>query len=85
MLKSEKCNNFEDLKIISRENYSDQRGEFFKIFNFDDLKEFGWVDQVKQINFSQTLKKGTVRGMHMQFSTYAEYKLVTCIKGCILM
>ena len=83
MLKSEKCNNFEDLKIISRENYSDQRGEFFKIFNFDDLKEFGWVDQVKQINFSQTFKKGTVRGMHMQFSTYAEYKLVTCIKGCI--
>ena len=56
MLKSEKCNNFEDLKIISRENYSDQRGEFLN-FNFDDLKEFGWVDQVKQINFSQTLKK----------------------------
>ena len=31
MLKSEKCNNFEDLKIISRENYSDQRGEFLSL------------------------------------------------------
>lgn len=83
MLKSDNCNNFEGLKIISREKYSDQRGEFFKIFNFDDLKEFGWDDQVQQINFSQTFNKGTVRGMHMQFLTYAEYKLVTCIKGCI--
>jgi dTDP-4-dehydrorhamnose 3,5-epimerase len=47
------------------------------------MKEFGWNDQVKQINFSQTSKKGTVRGMHMQFSKYSEYKLVTCIKGSI--
>ena len=83
MLQFKKCENFEDLKIISRDTYSDSRGEFFKIFNFDDMKKFGWNDQVKQINFSQTLKKGTVRGMHMQFSKYAEYKLVTCIKGSI--
>ena len=42
----------------------------------------GWKNSVNQINFSQSFK-GTVRGMHMQFSKYAEYKLVTCIKGSI--
>jgi len=83
MLKSKKCENFKDLKIISRDIHSDSRGEFFNIFKFDDMKKFGWTDQVKQINFSQTLKKGTVRGMHMQFSKNAEYRLVTCIKGAI--
>ena len=83
MFQSKNCENFEGLRVISRDTHSDSRGEFYKIFNLDDLNKFGWNDAVKQINFSQTFKKGTVRGMHMQFSTYAEYKLVTCIKGSI--
>ena len=83
MLQSKKCENFDDLRVISRDTHTDSRGEFYKIFNLDDLKKFGWNDSVKQINFSQSFKKGTVRGMHMQFSKYAEYKLVTCIKGSI--
>ena len=83
MLRSKKCKNFDDLKVISRDSFSDSRGDFFKIFNYDDMKKFGWNDQVKQVNFSRTLKKGTVRGMHMQFSKYAEHKIVTCIKGAI--
>ena len=82
MLQSKKCENFDDLRVISRDTYSDSRGEFYKIFNLM-IKKFGWDDSVKQINFSQSFKKGTVRGMHMQFSKYAEYKLVTCIKGSI--
>ena len=83
MFQSKKCENFDDLRVISRDTHTDSRGEFYKIFNFDDLKKFGWNDSVKQINFSQSFKKGTVRGMHMQFLKYAEYKLVTCIKGSI--
>lgn len=83
MFQSKNCENFEGLSVISRDTHSDSRGEFYKIFNLDDLKKFGWKDEVKQINFSQNFKKGTIRGMHMQFSTYAEYKLVTCIKGSI--
>jgi len=83
MFQSKKCENFDDLIVISRDTHTDSRGEFYKIFNLDDLKKFGWNDSVKQINFSQSFKKGTVRGMHMQFSKYAEYKLVTCIKGSI--
>ncbi len=83
MFQSKECDNFEGLKIIFRDTYSDSRGVFFKIFNLDNMKQFGWDAEVKQINFSQTLKKGTVRGMHMQFAEYSEYKLVTCIKGSI--
>ena len=80
MFQSKECENFDDLRVITRDTHTDSRGEFYKIFNFDDLKKFGWNDSVKQINFSQSFKKGTVRGMHMQFLKYAEYKLVTCIK-----
>lgn len=83
MLQSKKCKDFDGLRVISRDTHSDSRGEFYKIFNLDDLKKMGWSDSVKQINFSQSFKKGTVRGMHMQFSKYAEYKLVTCVKGSI--
>lgn len=83
MLQSKECKNFKGLKVISRDTYSDSRGAFFKIFNLNDLKKHGWDNQAQQINFSQTMKKGTVRGMHMQFSKYSEYKLVTCIKGAI--
>lgn len=82
MIKSEDSN-FEGLKIITRNVHSDSRGNFYKIFSFDDIKSFGWHENVMQVNFSQTLEKGTIRGMHMQFSNYAEYKLVTCIKGSI--
>ena len=57
MLQSKKCENFDDLRVISRDTYSDSRGEFYKIFNLDDLKKFGWDDSVKQINFSQSFKK----------------------------
>ena len=83
MLKFKDCNYFEGLKLIIRDNHKDSRGEFYKIFNFEDMKNFGWQNEVQQINYSQTYTRGTVRGMHMQFSKYSEYKLVTCIKGSI--
>ena len=68
MLQSKKCKDFDGLRVISRDTHSDLRGTFYKIFNLDDLKKMGWKNSVNQINFSQSFKKGTVRGMHMQFS-----------------
>ena len=48
MLKSKKCENFDDLRVISRDTYTDSRGEFYKIFNLDDLKKFGWIEWGKK-------------------------------------
>ena len=42
MFQSKKCGNFDDLRVISRDTHTDSRGEFYKIFNLDDLKKFGW-------------------------------------------
>lgn len=83
MLESQDCKNFSGLKIISRKCHSDSRGEFLKIYNKKDLSNFGWEGDINQINQSFTYKRGFVRGMHMQFAKYSEYKLVTCIDGAI--
>ena len=37
--------------------------------------------RILQINHSQTVKKGAVRGLHFQQPPYSEMKFVRCIKG----
>jgi dTDP-4-dehydrorhamnose 3,5-epimerase len=36
---------------------------------------------VAQVNRTQTARRGTVRGMHLQLVPHAESKLVTCLRG----
>jgi len=45
------------------------------------LEPFGWTQPIAQINHTNTIKKGTIRGLHFQYEPHAEMKLVTCIKG----
>jgi dTDP-4-dehydrorhamnose 3,5-epimerase len=70
------------LKLLTRNNYSDLRGAFYKIFSSNHLVD-AWNFPIKQINLSQTIKKGTVRGMHLQLPPETEAKIVTCLKGAI--
>jgi len=72
-----------DLKVIERNQISDSRGFFSRIFCYDELSEAGWNKPIKQINHTYTKKLGTIRGLHFQKIPYAEMKLVTCLKGSI--
>ncbi|WP_320007363.1 dTDP-4-dehydrorhamnose 3,5-epimerase [Maridesulfovibrio sp.] len=66
---------------IDVEPFSDHRGSFARLFCVKELKEIGLEKSLRQINFSSTLKAGTIRGMHYQKPPHAEVKIVRCIKG----
>jgi len=69
--------------IIKPQLMEDQRGFFGRIFSQDEFDQQGLQTIFKQANHSGSTQKGTIRGMHFQFSPYTEAKLVKCIRGKI--
>ena len=61
----------------------DKRGFFFKIFNYQDFKKTNFKHSIKQVNISNNIKKGTVRGLHYQVNKFKEQKIITCLQGSI--
>lgn len=68
---------------IRIERQTDERGSFGRIFCEDIFRERGLTARFLQISSSRTIKKGTIRGMHLQRSPSSEVKLVQCISGAI--
>jgi dTDP-4-dehydrorhamnose 3,5-epimerase len=72
-----------DAYEIRPEKIDDERGFFSRYFCKDDFKENGLNYNVNQINNSYNLKKGTLRGLHFQYSPKGEVKIIRCINGSI--
>ncbi|MFJ6650074.1 dTDP-4-dehydrorhamnose 3,5-epimerase family protein [Streptomyces sp. NPDC091290] len=66
---------------VIRTPREDARGRFARIFDGRDLLTAGWRWPVAQVNFSETARAGTVRGLHYQVPPSGEAKLVTCVRG----
>ena len=71
------------LKIVERQQLSDNRGYLTRLFCAEELAAAGWHKPVIQINQTMTQKQGTIRGIHFQRQPHAEMKLVTCLHGAI--
>lgn len=74
--------NIEGLLIIEPQILRDERGWFYESYNkgmLDDIK----ADFI-QDNHSFSMKKNTLRGIHLQLEPYSQAKLVRCIKGAAL-
>jgi dTDP-4-dehydrorhamnose 3,5-epimerase len=69
------------VKIIRFNEFYDQRGVFFELFNF---KEMELNFEIKQVNHSKSLKKHTFRGFHFQNPPYDQSKIVYCNRGHLL-
>lgn len=67
--------------LLQRQRLSDQRGYFERLFDADELHQAGWQGPVAQLNHTLTHQAGSLRGLHMQVAPFAEYKLVTCLRG----
>ncbi|MBO8219560.1 dTDP-4-dehydrorhamnose 3,5-epimerase [Prochlorococcus marinus] len=78
-----KKTNIIDCWIIEQEKKSDERGFFSRSFCTREFKKMGLNTEYKQSNISMNLKKGTVRGMHLQNKPYEEIKLINCFAGSI--
>lgn len=71
------------LAIFKRFENQDARGSFSRIFSQDEHHSLGWTSTTRQVNFSRTARKGSIRGMHAQLGTTPEFKVVTCVRGVV--
>ncbi len=60
-----------------------ERGFFARSWCQREFREHGLNSSLVQCNISYNIKKGTLRGMHLQLSPFAEAKLVRCSRGRI--
>lgn len=72
-----------DAYLITPEPIEDDRGMFSRVFCKSIFREIGLINNINQINQSYTIKRGSIRGMHYQFSPRAETKIVKCINGSV--
>jgi len=69
--------------IIRSTPSTDDRGSFARFFCEKDLKNLIGVHHIVNVNYSNTIKKGAIRGLHFQYPPKAEMKMVRCIKGSV--
>ena len=69
--------------LIELEPIEDDRGFFSRSFCAKEFEHHGLDPRVAQCNVSYNLRRGTLRGLHMQSAPHAEAKLVTCLAGAI--
>ena len=62
---------------------ADNRGSFSRLFCVNDYGEVAKFFSVRQVNFSQTTKAGTIRGLHFQDKPKSEDKIVFCLSGSV--
>lgn len=69
--------------IVSPNRIIDDRGYFQVIYSSSELAKQGIKHEIVQINQARTLKKGIVRGIHMQKFPNSESKFIQCTEGSI--
>jgi len=67
--------------VAQRNAFEDSRGFFSRLFCADEFRKAGIDQPITQINHSMTRLKGTIRGLHFQYPPYAEFRIVSCLKG----
>lgn len=72
------------LYVVETDAFLDHRGAFARWFCEGELADIIGPRHIKNVNFSRTVKAGSIRGMHYQKPPKAEMKMVRCIRGKIL-
>ena len=60
--------------LIKLDKFNDERGFFTRAFCKKIFKKNKILNNISQINFSYSKKKGTVRGLHLQKIPFKEMK-----------
>lgn len=72
-----------DSYIIEIDPLRDERGLFTRLYCKDSFRKLGEDFAIEQINYSLTKRKGSVRGMHFQYPSKSEIKVVRCLTGSV--
>ena len=73
----------DDVFVIQKSKFEDERGVFIKIYNKDAFDCVGLSLDFKESYFSFS-KRNVLRGMHFQRHPFGHAKLITVIEGEIL-
>jgi dTDP-4-dehydrorhamnose 3,5-epimerase len=71
-----------DVLLVQPNRHHDSRGFFVEMWServFDGLG----LPRFVQDNEALSIARGTIRGLHYQFGTFAQAKLVRCVRGAI--
>ncbi len=63
--------------------FTDERGFFMRVYDADEFARAGLHREWVQENHSRSVRKGVIRGLHFQHASYAETKLVRCVRGTV--
>lgn len=65
--------------------FFDNRGYFLNLFRQnEDTYSKSWGNRkIEQINLSESLNVGTIRGLHFQKTPYLDAKIIRCLEGKI--
>jgi len=69
--------------LIDLEPRRDDRGSFARLWCRDELAAHGLDASFVQCNYSESARKGTLRGLHYQAAPFGESKLIRCLRGAI--
>jgi len=67
--------------LVDTQPHKDNRGVFARFFCEKELKMILGNRRIVNVNYSKTLFKGSIRGLHFQYPDKAEMKFVRCIEG----
>nr|WP_099864982.1 dTDP-4-dehydrorhamnose 3,5-epimerase [Pararhizobium haloflavum] len=62
----------------------DDRGSFMRTYCEREFAEQGLETRFVQHSQSHSVRRGTLRGLHLQLPPHGEVKLVSCIRGTII-
>ena len=71
------------LWIIELQKHADERGHFARTWCDKAFQENGLNPRLVQCSTSFNLKRGTLRGMHLQAAPHEEAKLIRCTRGAV--
>jgi dTDP-4-dehydrorhamnose 3,5-epimerase len=71
------------LWIVEDEPRVDARGSFAEAYRAEELSARGFQGPVLMVNFSESSRAGTVRGLHWQAAPFGQAKLVRCVRGAV--
>jgi len=73
-----------DVLLCIPKKHTDERGYFSEVYKKSALRNFGVDVEFVQDNFSVSLEKYVLRGLHFQIPPYAQDKLVRVSRGAVL-
>lgn len=72
------------LFVLEDGDFTDSRGSFRRKYCKRELKEILGEKNVVQVNQSDNVLAGTIRGLHYQIEDWKEIKIVSCVNGSAL-